>query len=696
MLQTFSINLLFNNARFYLSPSSGTPLGSRSNSYESLKDISDTTFSTPSPSHRTSSPEVLSPQTTFPSLAPPATTPIAVKPSLPTLPFPPSQASLAPKPDSATPSLLDTSISFARMMDRTESPASFLTCSSGWDPGIVCGAATFPSLLHSRQSIDNFCPPQEIHYVPNGFRAEAECPLWEDESSQASQSPSKLPFTLATPFYFPPSLRNAESARLKPSNLMTSTPPRTALETQLPSRTYNKYSPTSPQTTSPGSEFSLPESTTSSTYHGPFHWDTVLAGLPPSPQHSPALEVAVGEPLPVRLPTPTSFVPSAVQCHPICAHSPERDSVCSTIIPGIIPTIVVLNPDSVMVPTQASVSSIIGLYGGRRDSTQTIVEEIATLEPQAPGEEHEQELDEGDTDGEDSCPESEFEIVAVPALKVRLDTILETDEMDLKNAFSSLMTLGSVASGSAGISAAEERTSTEFLANGCDPPSFSTLTQPSIDATSVFSSGQIVQSNPEVSASTSFASTAKLYYAQSGTSISGESTTSSYHPTASGSESDCPWLLYVEDGKILEVPRSTPVHGGGKFADKLARFPNVPKSPQMTLLPSPSPANQNFFNGSLHTPTIPKKLGGTATLDTPDVRSLLSPYWERNNARYSTGFAPGISAPYRPITPAESLSIAEILRLHLGTALNSQPLRVRYPTTTAMFVLNQQTSEQAA
>ena len=51
----------------------------------------------------------------------------------------------------------------------------------------------------------------------------------------------------------------------------------------------------------------------------------------------------------------------------------------------------------------------------------------------------EQELYDDGADGEDSSSESEFEIVAVSALKVRLDTILETDEVDVENAFGSLM-----------------------------------------------------------------------------------------------------------------------------------------------------------------------------------------------------------------------------------------------------------------
>jgi len=91
-----------------------------------------------------------------------------------------------------------------------------------------------------------------------------------------------------------------------------------------------------------------------------------------------------------------------------------------------------------MVPAQASVSSIIGLYDSRRESIQTGTEESPTPEPRALEDEPEPELDEDDTDGEDSSPESEFEIVAVSALKVRLDTILETDEMYTESAFGSL------------------------------------------------------------------------------------------------------------------------------------------------------------------------------------------------------------------------------------------------------------------
>ena len=106
--------------------------------------------------------------------------------------------------------------------------------------------------------------------------------------------------------------------------------------------------------------------------------------------------------------------------------------------PTIIPTIVVLNPDAVMVPTQASVTSIIGLYDSRHESAPAVAGEVLTWEPVSE-DEPEQELDGDDADGEDSCPESEFEIVAVPALKVRLDTILETDEVDVENAFGSLM-----------------------------------------------------------------------------------------------------------------------------------------------------------------------------------------------------------------------------------------------------------------
>jgi hypothetical protein len=146
----------------------------------------------------------------------------------------------------------------------------------------------------------------------------------------------------------------------------------------------------------------------------------------------------VGGPLSFRLST-TSPAPSVVHRYNIDANSPERHSMGSCAGPAIIPTIVVLNPDSVMVPTQASVSSIIGLYDSRYESTQTVTGESLTPELQASEDEPEQELDKDDTDGEHSSPESEFEIVAVPALKVRLDTILETDEMYIESAFGSLM-----------------------------------------------------------------------------------------------------------------------------------------------------------------------------------------------------------------------------------------------------------------
>ena len=238
-------------------------------------------------------------------------------------------------------------------------------------------------------------------------------------------------------------------------------------------------------------------------------------------------------------------------------------------------------------------------------------------------------------------------------------------------------TLGSMTSGNTRISTTEENPSTEFLGNGRTLSS--SATESSVDVTSVFSSGQIVQTGPKVSASTSFASTAKLFYAQSGTSISGESTASSCRPTASGSESDCPWLFCVEDGKILEVPRSTSAHGGGKFTDKLARFPNVPKSPQLTPLPSPfasplpSPTltTQFFLGGSFLIPETPKKkLDGTTSLDVEDGGSLLSPYWGRNTAGCSTSFP----TPHRPATFTEPPPAAEIcfgeLDVDLGLSSN--------------------------
>lgn len=321
-------------------------------------------------------------------------------------------------------------------MDRTGSPASFLTCSSGWDPGILCGAVKFPSLLHSRQSIDNFHPTQEIHSVPNEFKGKHS--LLETELLRTPQSPSKVSFSVATPFYLSPSPMNGEFARLQPSDFPTPTLPSTALIPRLPSPTNSEYSAPSPLTTSPGSVFSL-ESTASSIYHDPFYWDTVLAGLPPSPQRSPVLPAPVNEHLSVTTSAPTIPVPHFVQCHEMATHSPQRDSICFTTTPDIIPTIVVRGPDSDTASTQASVSSIIGLYSGQHESTHIVTCEIPTLESQAPRAAPELDTDGEDTDGEGSNPESEFEIVTVPALKVRLDDILETDRTDAENAFGSLM-----------------------------------------------------------------------------------------------------------------------------------------------------------------------------------------------------------------------------------------------------------------
>ena len=236
-------------------------------------------------------------------------------------------------------------------------------------------------------------------------------------------------------------------------------------------------------------------------------------------------------------------------------------------------------------------------------------------------------------------------------------------------------------SGSTRISAGEEQTSTELPRNGRALSSFSSVTDHSIDLPSALSSGQIVQTDPKVPASTSFASTARLFYAQSGTSISGQSSTSSCRPTASGSEGDCPWLFCVEDGKILEVPHNTSVHGGGKLADKLARFPNVPKSPQLTPLPSPfasppaspSTASQFFFGGSFLASDIEKKPDGITSLGVENAGLLLSPYWERNTTGTSVALSPGISTPCQP-TSVESSPAAEIsfgeLDVNLGLSCN--------------------------
>ena len=205
--------------------------------------------------------------------------------------------------------------------------------------------------------------------------------------------------------------------------------------------------------------------------------------------------------------------------------------------------------------------------------------------------------------------------------------------------------------------------------------SLSSLIEPSVDVASVFSPGAAVQNDHRVYTSASFASTARLRYAQSGTSVS---TSSSWNPTASGSESDCPWLFCVEDGKILEVSRNSSVQGGRKFADKLARFPKVPKSPQMTPLPSPfasplpspSPANLQFLDQMFSPPEYPEEKSiGTTTLCVSDAGFLLSPYWGRNATECSTALPIGASGLRQPTIIAESPEIMETNFRKLGVDL---------------------------
>jgi hypothetical protein len=118
--------------------------------------------------------------------------------------------------------------------------------------------------------------------------------------------------------------------------------------------------------------------------------------------------------------TPTPPVPSFVHGDDFTFHSLSLSA---------IPTIVVLSPES----------SIIGLYGGPCESTQELTRELPTSDPQAPKDVPEIDFDEHDTDVGGGSPESEFEIITVPALKVRLEDISEANEIDVESAFGSLM-----------------------------------------------------------------------------------------------------------------------------------------------------------------------------------------------------------------------------------------------------------------
>jgi hypothetical protein len=281
----------------------------------------------------------------------------------------------------------------------------------------VCGAVRFPSILHSGQSFDNLRLTQG---VLADLEAEVEGPDSKASTSQLPKVIPKVSFSVATPLYFSPSLRNGEVSGLEPLDLVTTALRRTPSESGPQPPINSKYSPTSPQPTSPGSEFSLEESTTSSIHYSPFHWDTILAGLSPSP----VLPAALTERFLPKSSAPNSPVPPAALCHdPVTAQGSTYDSITS---PSMIPTIVVLNPDSVMVPAQASVSSIIGLYDARCESAHAAAREMQIPEPQASKETPEFDLYEDESDRETSSPESEFDIS-------------ETNEIDVENAFGSLM-----------------------------------------------------------------------------------------------------------------------------------------------------------------------------------------------------------------------------------------------------------------
>lgn len=334
------------------------------------------------------------------------------------------------------------------------SPTSFLTCSSGWDAAVICEAVALPSLLNTPPSLDTLKKMAAAQLAARGQDAVSSVGLGIsvlcDSEHPQETTPCKPRIAVATTVYLN-SLPTDVPVQHTSSTLQTS--PDDRYRYNLPSDLdlSPTYTPkTSPFTASPASDVS---SITSSVYEDPFHWDLVLSGLPETPDLS--LSGSIFMPLgqsPTFLPT-TKSSPLLPQpsisslLHHTSAQEEELSSSSSE--PGLstassgssvsdeIPTIVVINPEFVSIPVQASISSIVGMYGSVptgethftavKDalSLASIEEEEAATEADAEGE------DEwwSDTDG-DGDDETEFEIVAVPALRTRLETICEEDRIE--------------------------------------------------------------------------------------------------------------------------------------------------------------------------------------------------------------------------------------------------------------------------
>jgi hypothetical protein len=362
---------------------------------------------------------------------------------------------------------MDSSLSFAHMMNNTAdggSPTSFLTCSSGWDPGVIYEAVALPSLLNTPPSWDTLqrvAAIQMASHVADDLAASNGAGLGLVITPLSQSLPSfgsRSRITMATAVYLSPSFVDASPVRLD-----VSTDTRSALvddqrdisiynheksyslpftqDTKMPNHSAcSDCSPTptagsmSPYASSPISDIS---SATSSFYEDPFHWDLVLSALPhpldsknafivPSSQSSPVLP---------RSSSSSSQHSQTQERYSSGSSEPSLTTASSSVSEGI-PTIVVMNPDSISIPIQASISSIVGLYEGFRSSGEYPPPMKRTM-PLPSIQEHIEDADSGDdqwrssdTDGDDSYDEADFEIVAVPALRTRLETIFEEEETE--------------------------------------------------------------------------------------------------------------------------------------------------------------------------------------------------------------------------------------------------------------------------
>jgi hypothetical protein len=689
---------------YYIVFTSHFSQNSNENSLESPQDVVDVPFFTPSPSLRPLQPTSLSPSHSHPDtkvspslFLPSMSSPILLpspRSSPILLPLLPSHGSIFNPAVPDTPSLLDSSFSFAHMMNKTlggESPASFLTCSSGWDPGVICEAVALPSLLDTPPSLETLRKIAAVQLAAYGHHGSAGTGIGLGlgsftsllQSEESISSNSRI--AIATTVYLSPSLidisTNMDVDRCIDIPNYDDVPSQPdALPIVHNTRTLThllvvEHSPTqttksiSPHTSSPTSDIS---SVTSNSYEDPFHWDLVLSGLPCAPDL----------PLPDTIFVPSSkssplLPPGSVLSLLPCTQEEEFSSsasepeltTASSSASDDIPTIVVMNPELMSIPVQSSISSIVGLYEGPVAPGQhpTRVSQISTL-PLIEEAEEDEWWSDGNSEGSASYDEGEFEIVAVSALRTRLETIFEEDEMedggereDTKLPVSSFISASALVFLSqtfskTAASSDEANNSTSAVASSSwtisSENAAASKNGPSIDTRSdSFYSQASRRRHFPTSYSTN--STVRLVYSESMGSSLDESISSSTsrQPSAQSStegaieDEESPWLFYFEDGAILEIPAvvqsSSSSTTKSKIAEKLASFPDVPNSPILSPFPSPLPSSvlsmkrhvsstAGSASGSSHGITTNVSGLGLSILEDPAagmVSSFLSPTW---------------------------------------------------------------------